>query len=142
MKIKTSELTGKALAYAAFCAGGMSFYLLKHCEYPDDHAWVMHGDGTIRNAVEVPSNAMSRHYGYTFWSPHEDWSQGGPIIEREMRDHGFDVWRTKDMTQCAATYERGLPDSYVFGPTTLIAAMRCFVASRLGDEVDVPEELL
>ena len=27
------------------------------------------------------------------------------------------------------------------GPTPLIAAMRCFVASRLGDEVDVPEEL-
>lgn len=24
---------------------------------------------------------------------------------------------------------------------THIAAMRCFVASRLGDEVDVPEEL-
>ena len=24
----------------------------------------------------------------------------------------------------------------------LIAAMRCFVASRLGDEVEVPEELL
>jgi hypothetical protein len=27
------------------------------------------------------------------------------------------------------------------GPTPLIAVMRCFVASRLGDEVDVPEEL-
>lgn len=30
----------------------------------------------------------------------------------------------------------------VQGPTPLIAAMRCFVASKLGDEVDVPEELL
>ena len=28
------------------------------------------------------------------------------------------------------------------GPTKLIAAMRCYVASKLGDEVDVPEELL
>ena len=27
------------------------------------------------------------------------------------------------------------------GPTPLIAAMRCFVASRLGEEVDMPEEL-
>jgi hypothetical protein len=26
-------------------------------------------------------------------------------------------------------------------PTPLIAAMRCYVASKLGDEVDVPEEL-
>ena len=27
------------------------------------------------------------------------------------------------------------------GPTPLIAAMRCYVASKLGDEVDVPDEL-
>jgi hypothetical protein len=26
-------------------------------------------------------------------------------------------------------------------PTPLIAAMRCYVASKLGDEVDVPDEL-
>jgi len=34
------------------------------------------------------------------------------------------------------------PNRFNFGPTPLIAAMRCFVASKLGDEVDVPEELL
>lgn len=28
------------------------------------------------------------------------------------------------------------------GPTPLIAAMRCYVASKLGDEVDIPEELI
>jgi hypothetical protein len=27
------------------------------------------------------------------------------------------------------------------GPTPLIAAMRCYVASKLGDEIDIPEEL-
>jgi hypothetical protein len=27
------------------------------------------------------------------------------------------------------------------GPTPLVAAMRCYCASKLGDEVDVPEEL-
>ena len=31
---------------------------------------------------------------------------------------------------------------HAFGPTPLIAAMRCFVASKLGDEVDVPDELI
>ena len=30
----------------------------------------------------------------------------------------------------------------IHGPTPLIAAMRCYVASKLGDEVEVPEELL
>ena len=31
---------------------------------------------------------------------------------------------------------------WVTGPTLLIAAMRCYVASKLGEEVEVPEELL
>lgn len=29
-----------------------------------------------------------------------------------------------------------------YGPTPLIAICHCYVASKLGDEVDVPEELL
>jgi hypothetical protein len=35
----------------------------------------------------------------------------------------------------------GVSIAHEYGPTPLIAAMRCYVASRLGDEVDVPEEL-
>ena len=61
-----------------------------------------------------------------------NWAQGGPIIEREMIDlkclptkQGGFIWRTA----CAD------------GPTPLIAAMRCYVASKLGDEVEIPEEL-
>jgi hypothetical protein len=68
-----------------------------------------------------------------------DWAQGGPIIEREKIEvcpvHG--AWR--------ATPDRsGYPNCetpWFFGQTPLIAAMRCYVASKLGDEVDVPEEL-
>lgn len=70
-----------------------------------------------------------------------DWSQGGPIIEREMINHGLDVWRTEGMKECAASYTRGVPSEYVFGPTPLIAAMRCYVASKMGDEVEIPEGL-
>lgn len=75
-----------------------------------------------------------------------DWSQGGPIIEREkisprcqffMRGDGsYDNSRN----EWVATHWE-LPVCGV-GPTPLIAAMRCFVASRLGDEVEIPEELL
>jgi hypothetical protein len=32
-------------------------------------------------------------------------------------------------------------NDFAQGPTPLIAAMRCYVASQLGDEVEVPEEL-
>lgn len=61
-----------------------------------------------------------------------DWSQGGPIIEREGIDLmkvGVKQWRA----DCG-------PARY--GPTPLIAAMRCYVASKLGDEVEIPSELL
>jgi len=63
-----------------------------------------------------------------------DWAFGGPIIERNglsvMPDTGLDWWVAHQGTV-----------HYGYGPTPLVAAMRCFVASKLGDEVDVPEEL-
>jgi hypothetical protein len=31
---------------------------------------------------------------------------------------------------------------YIDAPCPLVAAMRCFVASKLGDKVEVPKELL
>jgi hypothetical protein len=57
-----------------------------------------------------------------------EWEYGGPIIERE----GIALipgW----------TAER--PGFSADGPTPLIAAMRCYVSSKLGDTVDIPEEL-
>ena len=63
-----------------------------------------------------------------------DWAQGGPIIEREGID--LDYWPDGGYWQATSdTYDS-------FGPTPLIAAMRCFVASKLGETAEVPEELL
>ena len=64
------------------------------------------------------------------------WDQCGPIIEREWIELGayHDQWLAVFHGEdCSIDQD---------GPTPLIAAMRCFVASRLGDEVDIPEELL
>jgi hypothetical protein len=55
-----------------------------------------------------------------------DWAQGGPIIEREkieLTHDGFEWWA------------RIWADEDYEGPTPLVAAMRCYVASKLGDEV-------
>lgn len=63
-----------------------------------------------------------------------DWAQGGPIIERERIDvYGFegDSWGAED------NFRRRQ-----YGPTPLIAAMRCYVGTKLGNEVEVPDELL
>jgi hypothetical protein len=62
-----------------------------------------------------------------------DWAQGGPIIEREkimIKENGFGHW-----------FARIGKSKWMRGPTPLIAAMRCFVFSRLGEEVEIPEEL-
>ena len=67
-----------------------------------------------------------------------DWAQGGPIIERENIDI---EWVTAE--RCRASYDwLGEEFFEAFGPTPLIAAMRCYVASKLGDEVEVPDGLM
>jgi hypothetical protein len=62
-----------------------------------------------------------------------DWAQGGPIIEREHIAVDWDgsAWCASDNDNPIACY----------GPTPLIAAMRCYVASKLGEDVSIPEEL-
>ncbi len=71
----------------------------------------------------------------TAYSPSTDWSQGGPIIERERIGFGFGVGIDSNR------WEAGYATPEETGHTPLIAAMRCYVASKLGDQVDVPEEL-
>jgi hypothetical protein len=66
------------------------------------------------------------------YSPSTNWAQGGPIIEREgMALHPAGKDWSSDIDRCYQQY----------GPTPLIAAMRCYVASKLGDEVEIPEEV-
>lgn len=85
------------------------------------------------------------------------WEFGGPLIEREkisldymdefgawsasiVREYGQDRESySDDQDREGYTVEQ---ESFVgYGPTPLIAAMRCFVCSRLGETVEIPEEL-
>ena len=62
-----------------------------------------------------------------------DWAQGGPIVEREqiaLYLGGDDEWMADDGWKRAT------------GPTPLVAAMRGYVAMKLGDEVEIPFELM
>lgn len=72
------------------------------------------------------------------YDPAVDWSQGGPIIEREginLATHGKQ-WMASIAPQHAPRR------SIAYGPTPLIATMRCYVASKLGLTVDIPTSLL
>ena len=77
---------------------------------------------------------------YGFYSPTTDWSQGGPIIEREELSVERRMPCMKN-EQWGAHGGRAMQNFHK-GPTPLIAAMRCFVASKLGETAKVPEELL
>lgn len=63
-----------------------------------------------------------------------DWAQGGPIIERE----GIELFRNNEKNYWFTSKARGQIGT---GPTPLVAAMRAYVASKLGDEVEIPEGL-
>ena len=69
-----------------------------------------------------------------------DWAHGGPIIERENISVGYQGHLGVPLDSLWYATDRA--DACGFGQTPLIAAMRCFVASKLGPTVEVPEELV
>ena len=112
MLTKTNELTGPALDWA-----------VAKCEGDE----VRYEGGCIRPA-------LSQFVDDDGYQPSTDWDQGGPIIEREKIGVWWDgVWHAK--------YDGCRPDQVQDAHTPLIAAMRCYVASKLGDEVEIPNEL-
>ena len=116
--MKTADLTGAALDWAVWTVAGGA------AAYPKT------ASGKAFLKLWQGNSAKYVH-------PSTDWAQGGPIIEREKIDLKF----IDD--QCyAGTFINRVIDGRIKGPTPLVAAMRCYVTSKLGDEVDVPEELL
>lgn len=120
MRIKTAELTGAALDWAVSQASldgeeGFDYYIChkgRVMQESGDLSWRFH--------------------------PSSNWDQGGPIIERERISTD---WMHR-MVWDARIYVPDEEPWQMDGETMLIAAMRCFVASKLGDEVEIPKELL
>jgi hypothetical protein len=101
--------------------------------------WVARAEG-----IEVKYSAVEQYWRIIgnsenlHWAPHQDWSQAGPIIEREaislIAPHIGDRWE--------ANYGNSVENQVVCdGKTPLEAAMRAYVTSKFGNEVSVtPEE--
>jgi hypothetical protein len=107
--MKTSELTGAALDWAVAKCEGL-----------------INGD-----ALDV---GFIREGGYT---PSTNWAQGGAIVEREKISL---IWMEFIDEQYWIANITG--DKYEYeerSAKVLVAAMRCYVASKLGDEVQIPE---
>lgn len=73
------------------------------------------------------------------------WEHGGPIIEREgicvRQRMGETVWWSDYANSQPAPDGTGYRFLFKQGPTPLIAAMRCYVAAKLGDDINIPDEL-
>ena len=114
MEIKTSELTGPALDWAvAKCEG-----------------W-KYNDRAKLKEFQMQQLSSAKHCYSTVWA------KGGPIIERERIDLS-----SRAMADGSVSWSAGQGVMHhQRGPTPLIAAMRCYVASKLGDTVQIPKDL-
>lgn len=75
------------------------------------------------------------------WRYSTDWSHGGPIIEREKIWLKFPFMAEGNVEAIHGSF--GFPHCVsATGPNALIAAMRCYVMSELGETAEVPEELV
>lgn len=133
MKIKTSTLKDAGLDWA------VSQCMKRIVKTPE------------RFGIDTFGPLFGKGYKYPCWgtrkyAPSINWNDGGPIIEREhisISHYKPSPLNKELMIIAAISTDYALEGSKWFeGPTPLIAAMRCYVASVLGDDVDVPEELV
>jgi len=133
MKIKTADLIDTKLDWAVAKALDRFRSDILHKRADGLYAEGILPDGVLscpESVFDIPLKCLN----YS-----DDWSQGGPIIEREKIAV---EWRRQSFGDgvphwyaCHPKNEGGLIRYTGYGPTPLIAAMRCFVASKLGDEV-------
>lgn len=129
MKMKTSELEGAALDWAVAKAGG---------HQPETRA---HVNTTL---AYISSEAVAPYM------PSTNWSQGGPIADELLLSGQWQAWQILEGVTFMNHTDEGLPlkgvgwgnEKEFTAETTLIAACRAKVFTKLGDEVDIPEELL
>ncbi|MDQ3186825.1 MAG: DUF2591 domain-containing protein [Pseudomonadota bacterium] len=89
--------------------------------------WVAKANDVAEVRV-MDSHCLVNH---TCWAPSVDWSQGGPIIEREGINLSHSLEAGSE--HCTAYMRSGRYRQK--GLTPLVAAMRCYVAAKFGDEV-------
>jgi uncharacterized protein DUF2591 len=131
--VKVGELSGALLDYwVAKCEGREA----RIAEYTDGNQYCV-----------VPAGVCGDR-GWTdqsIYSPSTAWSIAGQIIERDRIE--VTPWhdpRSASVRWCATAFEKRAmgalsPQRSKWGDTPLIAAMRCYVASKFGEEV--PDEV-
>lgn len=121
-EVKVSELQGAALDLAVAMAEGYK-WMIEFGAY----------GSRSRVVAELPDPSVDREMVYR---PSIDWSQGGPLIEANKIAVHYDF---EDGEWIATVLNL---EEWMDGKTPLIAACRAIVASKLGDVVQIPDELV
>ena len=112
--MKVSELEGPTLDY----------WVAKACGWLEENGL---------NFEEMTPQFWEENLVSDMFAPSTRWEDGGPIIERERimlyPEHGTTTWKAY------WSYDGPESETPAKGPTALIAAMRCFVASKFGEKV-------
>ena len=154
MKIKTADLIGPALRWAVAKCEGFNVGVVTVEEqwarfiegaapdelerYAGEYAATKAGFKT--ELCKVHDDGYKSALDARAWRFDTDWGVGGPLIERECL--GVRVFAEHGALDGGPYWISERFPAVGHGPTPLIAAMRCLVAATLGDEVDVPDELV
>ena len=119
MQVKVNELSGNALDWAVAKSAGVGVHMSRG-------GWVVFDSDSHAEFSNGYNDSKMQMF-----KPSSNWAQGGVIIERE----GIALLK-RPMGYWVASLDRTCE-----GDAPLIASMRCYVASKLGDEVEIPDEL-
>ena len=122
--MKTSDLTGAALDWAVAKCEGETL-----------------SQSSLAFQIQEHGCLQRTHLGS--WKPSISWAQGGPIIEREKITVGYERYGAQGGETWDAV-KKAFDDTVLwleYAPTPLIAAMRCYVCSVMGEIAEIPEEL-
>lgn len=100
-------------------------------------------DWAVKKAIKKDGGYFLPSKDYKNINHSTNWAQAGPIIEREGISLDY-IGVGEDIRVQAWHATKWLADDLVSsgsGPTPLVAAMRCYVASKLGEEVEVHDGL-
>lgn len=67
------------------------------------------------------------------WAPSRNWTQGGPILERERIVVG--PWKGSRWAASTEAFPESSNEVDAFGDSYLDAGMRCYLVSALGTEI-------
>lgn len=116
-RVKTSELEGATLDWAVCKVEGLRIHVGGYAM-----SWRHCGPIIEREGINLRALRREGHAMHGLWLAAYDHDNTGSMVQWVKRED----W----------------PRHYFTGHSPLVAAMRCYVASKLGDEIDIPKSLI